>query len=141
MFNPSTPKFVSCKQPFPGIEHVAHFPMSPLTLCPLHGGQTSQGKYTRMAPAFDSINDIHEPHGGMAGGVRSGGMPNVPDNSSLNRRRDNSPYSVTHGAPVIWVSSGGVGCQLSTRDVSGRLPTSKKPGGGKGALPPSNHHI
>ncbi len=37
----------------------------------------------------------------------------------------NSPWSVTHGTPVIWLSCGGAGCQLSTRDVSGHLPTSK----------------
>ncbi len=54
-------------------------------------------------------------------------MPNLdfPDNSSSNHRRENFSLSLTHAAPVIWVSSGGVGCQLSTRDVSGRLPTSK----------------
>ncbi len=39
-----TPKFISWKQPFPGIEDVANFPISSLTLRPLHGGQTSQDK-------------------------------------------------------------------------------------------------
>ncbi len=34
------------------MEHVAHFPMSRLTLRPLHGGQTSQGKCARVAPAL-----------------------------------------------------------------------------------------
>ncbi len=51
-FNPLTPKYISWKQPFPGIEHVAHFPMSPLTLRPLHGGQISQGKCVQVAPRF-----------------------------------------------------------------------------------------
>ncbi len=63
-FNPLTPKFISWKQPFPGIEHVAHFPMSPLTLRPLHGGQTSQGKCARVAPL---LIPIPESHGGVAG--------------------------------------------------------------------------
>ncbi len=62
--------------------------MSPLTLRPFHGGQTSQGKCARAAPAFDTVNDIHESHGGVAGGVRTVDMPNLPDNSSLNRMRD-----------------------------------------------------
>ncbi len=83
-----TPKFTSWKQPFPGIEHVAHFPTSPLTLRPLHGGQTSQGKCARVAPAFDAVNDIHKSHRGVAWGVRSGDMPKLPDNSSSNRRRE-----------------------------------------------------
>ncbi len=34
--NPLTPIFTSWKQPFPGIEHVVQFPMSPLTLRQLH---------------------------------------------------------------------------------------------------------
>ncbi len=69
--NPLTPKFISWKQPFPGIEHVAYFPMSHMTLRPLHGGQTSQGKCARVAPTFDPINDIHESHGGVAGGYQN----------------------------------------------------------------------
>ncbi len=62
-FNPWTLKFTSWKQQFPGVEHLAHFPMSPLTLCPLHGGQTSQGKCAWVAPAFDPVNDINESRG------------------------------------------------------------------------------
>ncbi len=42
--------------------------MSPQTLRPLHGGQTSQGKCARVTPAFDLINDIHESQGGVAEG-------------------------------------------------------------------------
>ncbi len=41
-FNPFTPKLISWKQPLLCSEHVAHFPMSPVTLRPLHGGQTSR---------------------------------------------------------------------------------------------------
>ncbi len=65
-----------------------HFPISPLTLRPLHGGQTSQDKCVRVAPAFDAVNDIHGSHGGVAWGVRSGDMPNLPDYSSSNRKRE-----------------------------------------------------
>ncbi len=91
---------------------------------PLHGGQTSQGKCARVAPAFDPVNDIHESHGGVAGVSEVEICPNFP--TILPRIVEkNYPQSVTHGAPVIWVSCGGVGCQLSTRGVSGRLPTSK----------------
>ncbi len=108
---------------FPGIEHVAHFLMSPLTLCPLHRGQTSQGKCARVTPAFDPVNDIHESQWGVAGGIRSRDMPNRPDNSSSNQR---SPSSVTQGTPAIWISFGEAGCQLSTWDVSGHLYTSLK---------------
>ncbi len=36
----------------------------------------------------------------------------------------NSPYSVTHGTPAIWVSSGGVGCQLYP---PGTFPTVYQP--------------
>ncbi len=61
--NPLTPKFTSWKQPFPGIEHVAHFLMSPLTLCSLHEGQTSQGKCAVVAFALEPVNDIHDSPG------------------------------------------------------------------------------
>ncbi len=67
---------------------IAHFPMSPLTLRPLHGRQTSQGKCARVAPTFDLV---HESHAGVTGGARSGDMLNLPDHSSSNRRRENYP--------------------------------------------------
>ncbi len=86
--NPLSLKLISWQQPYPGIEQVAHFPMSPLTLRPLHGSQTSQ---CPSAPAFDPVSDIHESHGGVAGGVRTVDLPNLPDNSSSNRRRENYP--------------------------------------------------
>ncbi len=139
--NPLTPKFISWKQPFPGIEHVAHFPISPLTLRPLHWGQTSQDKCVQVAAAFDAINDIHDSHGGVAWGVRSGDMPKLPDNSSSNRRREKLSLKCdtwsTSNLGFFW---------------RGRLPTIhrgcfrlftnlKKPAGGEGVLPPSNPHI
>ncbi len=65
-----TLKFISWKQPFPGFEHIAHFPMSPLTRRPLHGGQTSQGKCAQVAPTYDPGNDID---GGVAGVVSRSG--------------------------------------------------------------------
>ncbi len=64
---PLTPKFTSWKKPFQGIDHVAHFLMSPLTLRPLHGGQTSQGKCAWVAPSF---NDSHESQGGRDRGYQ-----------------------------------------------------------------------
>ncbi len=51
--------------------HGGDFPMSTLTLHPLHGGQTSQGT-GRCSPASDPINDIHETYGGVTGDVRNG---------------------------------------------------------------------
>ncbi len=60
VINALTQKFISWKQPFPGIEHVAHFPVLPLTLHPLHRGQTSRGKCARVASTFDPVNAIHE---------------------------------------------------------------------------------
>ncbi len=45
-------------------------------------------KCAQVVPAFDPVNDIHDSQGSMAGGVVSGIMPNLPDNSSSNRRRE-----------------------------------------------------
>ncbi len=77
----------------------------------------------------------------MAGGVRDGDMPNIPDNSSSNRRRETlslkcDTWSTSNQGFFWW----------------GRLPTIyqgcfrpstnlKKPAGGEGALPPSNLRI
>ncbi len=68
---------------------------------------------------------VHESHGGVAGGVRGGDMSNPPDNPSSTRRREKLSLKCDTWSTSNLVSSGGVGCQLSTRDVSGRLPTSK----------------
>ncbi len=46
-------------------------------------------------------------------------MPNLPDNSS-NQRREK--FSLTSNLGFFWWA----GCQLTTRDVSGRLSTYKK---------------
>ncbi len=68
--NTLTPKFISWKQPFPGTEHVAHFPMSPLTLHPLHGGQTSQGKSRwKSVHGWTPLFNLHEGLRGHAKGV------------------------------------------------------------------------
>ncbi len=139
--NPLTPKFISWKQPFPGIKHVAVFPKSPLTLRPLHRGQTSQGKCARVAPAFDPFNDIHESQWGVAGGVRSGDMPNLSDNSSSNRKREkyflkSDTWSTSNLSFFWW------GRLPAIHQGRFRQSTNlKQPAGGEGALPPLNPRI
>ncbi len=68
--------------------------MSPLTPRPLHGGQTSRGKCARVSPTFDPVN---ESQGGVAGGIGSGDMPNLPDNSSSSRRREKLSLKIFDG--------------------------------------------
>ncbi len=49
---------------------------------------------TPAALTIDPINGIRESQGGMAGGVQSGIMLNLPDNSSSNQRREKFPLKV-----------------------------------------------
>ncbi len=65
------PKFISWKQPFPGIEHIAHFPMS----TPRRSDFTGHG-WPRLLIRLM----IFRVSRGRGRGVRSGDMPNLPDN-------------------------------------------------------------
>ncbi len=97
--------------------------MSPLTLCPLHGCQTAS--VHEWPPLLIPLM-IFMSHMGRGRVVRTVDMPNLPDNSSSNWRREKLS-SVTYGAPAICLWWG----RLSTIHQGHFWPSTnlKKPGG------------